>query len=288
MTGSEQDYIDGTTVIRNLIDRGPAQPHGTTDAVALQEAETFLASTRMVELLQEPVAGDAVLNFGRMREIHRHLFQDVYAWAGEPRRVSMRKGVTDYAEPKEAIALLREQYSALASQNYLRGIQDQSEFTARLAGFWAEINHGHAFREGNTRSQVVFFAQLAKSAGWELDVSRLAPQHPLSSYRAFVDARFEHQAARAAGASSGIDAAGSLAAVLDPLLRPDDSPNGRSRRGVHDHLGVDAPRATAQTGLSAAARNHQRYPELRDAVLNEHLIVSDSSTERGDDDDRQP
>ncbi|MGL5830032.1 MAG: Fic/DOC family protein, partial [Angustibacter sp.] len=40
---------------------------------------------------------------------------------------------------------------------------------ARLAEHWGEVNVVHAFREGNTRSQVAFFTQLCAEAGYILD-----------------------------------------------------------------------------------------------------------------------
>ncbi|WP_272818818.1 Fic family protein, partial [Mycobacteroides abscessus] len=38
---------------------------------------------------------------------------------------------------------------------------DHARFVGRLAEHWAEINTVHPFREGNTRTQAVFFALLA-------------------------------------------------------------------------------------------------------------------------------
>jgi cell filamentation protein len=227
---SEQDYIPGTTVIRNLVDRDATHPYGTLDPEFLVQAETLRVSRRIAELRTAPTAG--TFTFAHMRAIHQHLFQDVYAWAGEPRNVPMQKHSTSYAEPTEMPALLREQYTSLAAEHQLRGITDQAVFTRKLAGFWGEINHGHAFREGNTRTQTVFFAQLAQHAGWTLDVTRLSPHHPESLYHDFVDARFEHQRIRGVDALSAQEAALDLANVLFQIIEPDRSPEGAQRRGV--------------------------------------------------------
>ena len=44
-----------------------------------------------------------------------------------------------------------------------------SEFVDNLALRWVSLNVAHSFREGNTRSQLVFFSELAHHAGYHLD-----------------------------------------------------------------------------------------------------------------------
>ena len=136
---SEQDYIPGTSVIKNLVERNDLQPYGTTSAMRLAEYETAQSSFRMAELRANPIKHEKPFSFGHMRAIHKHLFQDVYAWAGEPRRVPMNKLGTDYAHPTEMNALLRKQYSSLAKDNFLRGIQDKQRFVEKLSLYWNEI-----------------------------------------------------------------------------------------------------------------------------------------------------
>lgn len=286
---SEQDYIPGTSVIRNLVGRSEAQPHGTLDQRVLDDAETFFVSTRMAELLRDgpAVLGDAAskpFTFAHMRQIHRHLFQDVYAWAGEPRRVPMQKHSTTYAEPAEMNALLRQQYASIAEQDQLRGIADPIEFTSKLAGLWAEVNHAHAFREGNTRSQTVFFAQLAHNAGWTLDVARFAPDHPVSVYQPFVDARFEHQRKRDPQSLSAPEAAQELAKVLGRVITPDNSLEGRLRRAAPAAPSRTADQATHQI----VQQLHARHPELRDVRLDLHGLRDEREHTSSVDDGFQP
>lgn len=273
---SEQDYIPGTTVIRNLIDRDGDHPFGTADQRYLEQVETFKVSRRLDELGQRPV--EATFTFGHMRAIHRHLFQDVYAWAGEPRRVPMQKLGTSYAAPSEMNSLLRRQYESLGRRDNLRGIRDTREFAQQLAVIWGEINHGHAFREGNTRTQVVFFEQLAEHAGWSLDVARFSPHHPLSVYREFVDARFAHQAGRGLDGAQAPQAASQLADVLSRVISPDRSAQAALRRGV----------VLAASGR--AASHLVRFPELRDltpdAVPVGALLTGVSGSEHGAGDDQ--
>ncbi|WP_062008958.1 Fic/DOC family protein [Arthrobacter alpinus] len=293
---SEQDYIPGTQVIRNLVRRNGAEfPYGTVDQRVLDEAENFYIPTRLAELSNgQDLLGPGVkpFSFAHMRKIHQHLFQDVYAWAGEPRRVPMTKNSTSYAEPAEMNALLREQYAALAEQNFLQQINSREEFTKQLAGFWAEINHGHAFREGNTRSQTVFFEQLAHHAGWSLDVARLSPHHPRSVYSEFVDARFEYQRIRdasggavapgslrlpgSAGVLSAPQTAQQLSGVLLGLIMPDRSPEGCLRRGEAEPKVVPAHRVQPATPQA-------RFPELRNMKLDPYGLADNVEHSAGDD-----
>ena len=75
----------------------------------------------------------------------------------------------------------------------------------------------HSFREGNTRTQFVFFCQLAEQAGYRIDVVQFAPGMPLRD--GFVQARFHSQ-------DTGNNA--QLAAVLRQVIVPlDRAPGAR-------------------------------------------------------------
>lgn len=180
---------------------------------------------------------------------------------------------TAYAPPAEMNALLRRQYVGLAERSHLRGIPNGDSFSQQLATAWGEINHGHAFREGNTRTQVVLFEQLAEQAGWSLDVSRFAPHHPQSIYRDFVEARFAHQAQRGAEGAGASQAALPLANVLSSVMTPDRSREGSLRRGEPPMVPV-------------RSKDHlDRFPELRDITLEHGVLVGSVGAEprAGDD-----
>ena len=56
--------------------------------------------------------------------------------------------------------------------DYLRNLDAQT-FADKAAHFLAELNAIHAFREGNGRSQLTFFALLADHAGHPLKIEKL-------------------------------------------------------------------------------------------------------------------
>jgi cell filamentation protein len=56
----------------------------------------------------------------------------------------------------------------LRAEDMLRGM-NRTRFIERLAHHYDQINYVHPFREGNGRTQRVFWNRVARDAGWELD-----------------------------------------------------------------------------------------------------------------------
>lgn len=194
-------FIRGTTVLKNRLN--------IADAEQLQALENRLTLVRTMELRRDPPP--PTFNYEHMKAIHRHLFQDVYEWAGQerigPDSRMTKEGpdVLNYApgDPQAPTVAygyypgpqVREaaehQYRLLAGEQHLQGLES-AQFVQRLAEYWGELNVIHSFREGNTRTQVLFFEQLAEQAGHPLDTSKLLPGTRLREE--FVLARFYSQA----------------------------------------------------------------------------------------------
>ncbi|MGE8416338.1 MAG: putative adenosine monophosphate-protein transferase Fic [Pseudomonas sp.] len=100
--------------------------------------------------------------------LHRKLFSDLYAWAGEIRNIDISKGGTPFCHCGRIEAEALKIFSALQKESWLGGL-DKEEFCKKLAEFYCELNMIHPFREGNGRVQRLFFEHLALSAGYELD-----------------------------------------------------------------------------------------------------------------------
>lgn len=178
-------YIPGTEVLQNRFNE--------TDPVKLKKLEESKVSGRMLLLVQQPIRGN--FDFTHMKAIHKFLFQDVYEWAGEERTAPsfgepfMNKEGHEYFPAGEPLTnQLNKLYGELADKNYLVGLP-LDVFAKELANSWCEINVAHAFREGNTRSQFIFFSELAKHAGYQLDASALAADEKLR--QEIIDARNE-------------------------------------------------------------------------------------------------
>ena len=152
----------GTTVLINRL--------GTRDQAQLDAFEAEMTSDRATEPLPS-----GRLGYSRYRAIHRHFFQDVYAWAGKIRTVRISKDGSTFCYPENIDREMRRLFDSLAKQKHLRGL-DPSTFAKKAAHFLAELNAIHPFREGNGRTQLTFFAMLADNAGPPLDLDKLDPE----------------------------------------------------------------------------------------------------------------
>jgi cell filamentation protein len=168
-------------------DEGSVPPNkfGIANLKDLQRIETPLALRRLLELQPNPVRGS--FDTEHLRAIHRHMFQDVYEWAGELRTVNISKPGAIFPPPRYLLQNLDKLFAQLALEEQL-GNLPASEWARRAAYFLGEINAIHPFREGNGRAQREFIRELASGGGHRLvwgnhtqqemiDASRLSHLH---------------------------------------------------------------------------------------------------------------
>jgi len=153
---------EGTTVLKNIPD--------IRDQAALIAFEAAMTAQRSDEPLPE---GD--LDVAHYYAIHRHLFQDVYEWAGEIRTVRISKGGSAFCYPEYIEQEMQTLFDGLTSQDYLHGLSSD-EFAIRAAHFLSTLNAIHPFREGNGRAQTSFLLLLADRAGHPLSLDKLVPE----------------------------------------------------------------------------------------------------------------
>jgi cell filamentation protein len=152
----------GTTVLKNKLD--------LRDAEELAAFEAEVSDTRADE---EIPAGD--LDFTHFKTIHRHLFQDVYDWAGEVRTVRISKDGSMFCYPENIESEATKLFTKLEQDNFLSD-RTSKEFAQEAAHFLADLNAIHAFREGNGRTQLSFFLLLADQAGHPIDLDAFDPE----------------------------------------------------------------------------------------------------------------
>ena len=157
------DYCyPGTTVLKNKLDLRNAD-----------ELTAFEAEVSDARADEELPAGD--LDFPHFKTIHRHLFQDVYEWAGEVRTVRISKNSSMFCYPENIESEAKRLFAQLRQDNFLRALSS-TEFAAKSAHFLSELNAIHSFREGNGRTQLSFFLMLAEQAGYPIDLEELDPK----------------------------------------------------------------------------------------------------------------
>lgn len=178
---SDDPYLyPGTKVLRNKLDLHDA------DQLDYHERELVVQRIRQG-------APTGKFDLPHLQAIHRHLFQDVYDWAGEVRTLNISKGGSDFLhygrigfgmeqvrqEAQSFIGLRRPAKAAVATQ---------------LAKVIGDLNFVHPFREGNGRTQLQFARQLAEKAGHRLDLTRLNGPAWIEASREANDTRYDAMA----------------------------------------------------------------------------------------------
>lgn len=168
MPEAQDPYLQaGTDVLRNVV--------GLRNPQTLATYEYEVSALRMAEFQHHPIEGRFDLR--HLCAIHRHIFQDVYAWAGEIRTVSISKGGSFFATSSRLQSSGIALHNALVRENFLRGLH-RERFVERLTEHLSDWNALHPFREGNGRATRTFIRQLAWQAGYDLDTRRIAQDVP--------------------------------------------------------------------------------------------------------------
>lgn len=149
----------GTTVLINKA--------GLETQEELSNFELEISTQRANEPLPQ-----GLFSKGHYLAIHRHLFQDVYRWAGKIRNVRISKSGNMFCFPEHISSQLDKLFEALRRDRFLRGLGSE-DFAQPAAHFLTELNAIHAFREGNGRAQLAFMTMLADRAGHPLNLDLL-------------------------------------------------------------------------------------------------------------------
>lgn len=137
------------------------------DRAELEKAERDFTDRRAKQGLPDHATPKTYDGF---KAIHRHLFQDLYDWAGQERTYTTGRGAAPFAIPEHIPKWMEGQFSALRAKNFLIGA-DPKAFAARAAEFVNEINAGHPFLDGNGRTQRFWLRALAAQAGYSLRIT---------------------------------------------------------------------------------------------------------------------
>lgn len=152
----------GSSVLKNRF--------GIKEQKTFSQLEYSATRVRINQLMTAPVRGD--FNLEHLYAIHRHIFQDVYDWAGERRSGSLSKGGSTFAEPEYIASEAKKIFACLKGDNLLKGLEP-SDFAERAANYFSDINALHPFREGNGRAIQTFLDQLAGLSGYQLDFAKV-------------------------------------------------------------------------------------------------------------------
>jgi cell filamentation protein len=153
-------YTDPKTgILRNITN--------ITDKEILLFAESGAVTKRIKELHENPIK---IKGIESLFIIHKYLFQDIYAWAGNKRKVEISKDgkqffpTTHFENAFHFIDNLIIDYKKIPKNNKL-------QLAEKLAEILDTVNYLHPFREGNGRAQREFIRLLALEKGLRLNLN---------------------------------------------------------------------------------------------------------------------
>ena len=170
-------YTDPKTgLLRNLQD--------IADSDVLLFVESGAVTKRLQELYENPIK---IKGIESLLSIHKHLFQDIYVWAGKKRIVEISKDgkqffpTTHFDNAFRYIDTLITEYKKIPKDN-------KKYLSEKLAEILDNVNYLHPFREGNGRTQREFLRLLAKEKGLTLNLN---PPDNQSVYERYMKGTIE-------------------------------------------------------------------------------------------------
>jgi cell filamentation protein len=153
-------YTDPNTgLLRNLQD--------ITDSDVLLFFESSAVTKRLKELYENPIK---INNINSLFKIHKHLFQDIYVWAGKKRTVEISKDGKQFFPTSHFNNAFR--YIDQIIVEFKKIPKNNKKLIAeKLAEILDNINYLHPFREGNGRTQREFLRLLALEKGLILNLN---------------------------------------------------------------------------------------------------------------------
>lgn len=158
ITSSDEGCYPNTTVLINRLNLKSQE--------ALDEAERISVTVRTAQALQQRY--EEPFTFSFYCGLHKRLFGDIYDWAGQLRTVDISKKGTNFYPASELQHMGEAKFQWLQSEHEFRN-QSFEKFAYSIADFYHEINMLHPFREGNGRTQRLFFTLLIQRAGYHIN-----------------------------------------------------------------------------------------------------------------------
>ena len=150
----------GTSILKNKLN--------IRDEHILEQAELELSglSSSLIDYAEPPY------NLQYLQAIHTQLFGDLYEWSGQLRQIDISKGDTRFCTFSRIEIETNKLLNSLQQQNYFQDLESKY-FIPKLADLYCELNVIHPFREGNGRTQRIFFEHLIAYCGYGIDWSKI-------------------------------------------------------------------------------------------------------------------
>jgi cell filamentation protein len=132
----------------------PRNKLGITEPSALVKTTADFAAFRLAELQTSPIRGG--FDSDHLQEIHQHLFQDLYDWAGELRDIDETEVSAFHSEKS-----LNSLFDRLARENHLKGYSPE-EWVRSASAYVYDLGALQPFLAGNDIALREFAAELAR------------------------------------------------------------------------------------------------------------------------------
>ena len=157
VTSLNKDCYPGTTVLINKL--------GLKNQEALDNVESVTVALHSAEIESKPSEDPFTFDF--YCGLHKRLFGDLYDWAGELRTIDFSKKGTSFYPASDLRELGNAKFARLKDMNDFQGLR-RSELVNEITDFYHELNMLHPFREGNGRTQRLFFTLLLHRLGYSI------------------------------------------------------------------------------------------------------------------------
>ena len=144
---------------------------GLKNPIDLNVAEYRLRAVRQGEIDRGEVDIPRTYDKAHLQAIHRHMFQDVYDWAGKFRDVGISKRGHAFVPPEYLDKWTRKVGAKVAEKDW--STMSREEFVQSIAEVYSYQNLTHPFREGNGATGKVFISHVSEMSPYRLDFDRV-------------------------------------------------------------------------------------------------------------------
>lgn len=161
----KDSYIDENGVLKNKLH--------ITNYEELNQAEADIGFLKLINVESIPIEDCSPKDI--FKRIHKHIFEDIFDWAGEYRKCPLVKEEfifpgysVPYSSVKDIPKDLKKQILELEGMDWDSMSQKQiaEVFARRMALLWKV----HPFRDGNTRTTLSYACIFAKHHGFPMDM----------------------------------------------------------------------------------------------------------------------
>ena len=135
----------------------------------LKEVEATTTFERLLELKTSLV--DGIIDKNRLNSIHKYIFEDIYPFAGEYRKVNMLKEKGSFLfikTPNDIDENLNSLFEEI--NDMLKYCHDETTFCATLARLYTALIFIHPYREGNGRTIREFLREFSRVKSKEIGI----------------------------------------------------------------------------------------------------------------------